>query len=185
MEVGREPDSVVLVPTDLADIPLLDFVVLVRSLTRAPVLAGLSDGYDAASLGSLIEHGIAATVTLPVTPSRLAAAAAAAHHPPAPEPVVLRCGSLELDEGQHRVRWRGNDVRLSPKEFDILRHVMAAHPTLVTVQQLVGHFEHGDDDRAARVRVAVRRVRAKLHAAAPHHPSPLVNVHSLGYRLEP
>ena len=185
MEIVREPASVVLVPTDLADVALIDFVDLVRSLTRSPVLVGLVDGYDAASLAPLAQHGVAATVTLPVTPLRLAQAAFAAQPAPPPEPVVLRCGGLELDDAQHRVRWHGSEVLLSPKEFDLLRHLMAAHPSLVTVQELVGHFEHGAEDRAMRLRVAIRRVRSKLHTAAPRHAAPVVTVHGIGYRLQP
>lgn len=183
VEVAREPSSVVLVPTSLADMPILDFVDVVRSLAHSPVLVGVGHGVDASAVSALFDHGATGTVALPLTPSRLAHAVDSTR-PRDPGPAApVECGHLRLHPAEHRVTWRDIEVKLGPKEFEVLQYLMEAHPRVVSLSELVGEFEAGSPDHAMRIRVAVGRLRAKFMAAGAS--APIETLHRVGYRLTP
>lgn len=183
LEIGKDPDSVVLVPTDMRDMPLLEFVDVVRSLTHVPVIAGLTLGCESEVVSDLFDHGVARTVSLPVTPTRLAEAVIATRAPERAEQLVHRVGNLTLDEVQHRVTWHGDEVRLGRKDFEILRYLIMAHPRAVPLRELVHEFEDDTHEHSIRVRVAVGRMRARFADAAPRRDAPIETVHRIGYRL--
>ena len=76
---------------------------------------------------------------------------------------VLECGTLALDDAAHRVTWNGSTVRLTPKEFDLLKELMRYPDKVVShahlMEQIWGHV-HSDD--TAYLRVYIQRLRRKL-----------------------
>lgn len=183
-EVGKDPDAIVLVPTDLAEMPAVDFVDLVSALARVPVVAGVVPGCPLMTLQELLAHGVAGTVALPCTPGSLARAVHSVPERAAPD-AVLECGALRLDRLGHRVTWHGRDVRLAPKEFEILGCLIESFPGVVPLDLLVGEFEHGVTDKHMRVRSAITRMRSRFTTAVDGRPSPIETVHRIGYRINP
>lgn len=181
-EVSKDPDAIILVPTDLAEMPAVEFVDLVAALAHVPVIVGIAPGCPPATLRELLEHGVASTVGLPCTPASLARAI---HSVPERqlESAPLECGALTLDPSEHRVTWHGSDVRLAPKEFEILRYLLDSHPGVVSLDVLVREFEHGATDKHMRVRSAITRMRSRFTALVPERPSPIETVHKIGYRI--
>ena len=182
-EISRDPDAVVIVPTDLDEMPPAAFVALLAAMTRVRVIGGIAPGCSAEDLRDLLESGVDTTLRLPLRPATLAQALTAVQVQTAGTEHVLRCGDLVLDSREHRVVWRGRDVHLAPKEFEILRHLMQAHPGVVTIDRLVSTFERGDESRAIRVRSAVTRLRARFAESDPHAAGVVETVHRIGYRL--
>lgn len=93
------------------------------------------------------------------------------------------CGDLDIDSELRRALRGGQEISLTPREFDLLAH-LARHPDRVfTRSQLLNAiwgprfegFEH-------TVNSHINRLRAKLEAD-PRHPTRLVTVWGCGYRL--
>lgn len=92
-------------------------------------------------------------------------------------------GDVELDSDARKVVCKGKNVDLSPKEFMLLKTMMAnAGKTLSTEQllnQVWGYDFSGD---AKTVAVHMRWLRQKLEAD-PKRPAMLETVHRSGYRF--
>jgi two-component system KDP operon response regulator KdpE len=100
----------------------------------------------------------------------------------APEP-VFRVGSLEVDLVRRLVRVGGAEVRLSPKQYQLLQVLVAHAGKVVTHRQLLGEVwgaAHRDD--VQYLRVFVQKLRRQLEAD-PARPVYLLTELGVGYRL--
>jgi two-component system, OmpR family, response regulator len=93
----------------------------------------------------------------------------------------LRYRDLELDEDRHQV-WRdGEEVRLSPTEFRLLRYLMLNAERVLSKQQILDHvwqYDFNGDDNV--VETYISYLRRKVDAGRP----PLIRtVRSFGYTL--
>jgi DNA-binding response OmpR family regulator len=92
----------------------------------------------------------------------------------------LRHGPLELDRTRHTVRWDGQGVHLTAKEFALLQALLEADGRVLTRQALLATvWGYSYTEGTRTVDVHMRRLREKLPGLAPR----LVTVKSLGYRL--
>jgi DNA-binding response OmpR family regulator len=92
----------------------------------------------------------------------------------------LRHGALEVDRTRHTVRWEGETVHLTAKEFALLVALLEADGRVLSRRSLlesVWGYTYTEGTRT--VDVHVRRLREKLPGLAPA----LITVKSLGYRL--
>jgi DNA-binding response OmpR family regulator len=103
----------------------------------------------------------------------------------APQRHVMAFGDLEIDGPRREVRKRGEPVRLTRKEFDLL-YLLASQPgTTFTRSQLMEEvWDFAWDGDTATVTVHIRRLRAKIEAV-PSNPIHLLTVWGVGYRFEP
>ena len=93
-------------------------------------------------------------------------------------PIVL--GPLEIDGARHTVRWEGQAVHLTAKEFALLVALVEARGRVLSRQALleqVWGYSYAEGTRT--VDVHVRRLREKLPGIAGR----LTTVKSLGYRM--
>jgi DNA-binding response OmpR family regulator len=97
----------------------------------------------------------------------------------------LRYGDLEIDGDRREARLRGEPVRLTRKEFDLLHH-LASRPgvTLTRTQLLEDVWDFAWDGDSSTVTVHVRRLREKIEDD-PSAPTRIVTVWGVGYRFEP
>ncbi len=97
--------------------------------------------------------------------------------------VPVRVGDLEIDLADRAVRRGGEEVHLTPIEFDLLAK-LAEHPgRLVTQRQLLQQvWGPSYEDETHYLRVHFAHVRAKLEAD-PSNPQYLVTEPGIGYRL--
>jgi DNA-binding response OmpR family regulator len=98
----------------------------------------------------------------------------------APDDVaVLRLGDIEADPGTRRVQRAGEQVHLTPIEFDLLQ-VLGARPGVVfTREQLLSEvWGYRDANGARTVDSHVRSLRQKLGAGV------IRTVHGVGYAAE-
>lgn len=97
----------------------------------------------------------------------------------------LICDPLILYPQQHRILLNDKEVKLSPKEFDLL-HFFMQRPGRVfgrqTLLRQVWGYDHPDDSRT--VDTHIQRLRAKIEAD-PTQPQLLQTVRGFGYRLVP
>ena len=97
----------------------------------------------------------------------------------------LAYGDLEID-GDRREAWiRGDPVRLTRKEFDLLYHLACRPGVALTRTQLLEEvWDFAWDGDSATVTVHIRRLREKIEAD-PSRPTRIVTVWGVGYRFEP
>ena len=92
----------------------------------------------------------------------------------------LSLGALEVDRERHVVKWEGQPVYLTAKEFSLLVALLEAKGRVLSRQNLledVWGYTYAEGMRT--VDVHVRRLREKLPGLAGR----IVTVKSLGYRL--
>ncbi|MEJ8305745.1 response regulator transcription factor [Saccharibacillus sacchari] len=99
------------------------------------------------------------------------------------EPKLLTAGDLVVDPDNFSVRKRGEEVRLTAKEFQILK-LMLQHPSRVYTKAMlyeqVWNEEYYNDDNA--INVHMRRLREKIEDD-PSNPRYIVTLWGIGYRL--
>ena len=97
--------------------------------------------------------------------------------------VPVRTGDLEIDLADRSVRRAGEEVHLTPIEFDLLGQ-LAQHPgRLVTHRQLLQEvWGPGYEDETHYLRVHFAHVRAKIEPD-PSNPTYVITEPGIGYRL--
>jgi len=101
---------------------------------------------------------------------------------PARLPPVLRCGPLALDPGRHLCEYDGTRLELTPREFALLRYLMAHPGAVLSRSELLEHV-WGEYDAADHnvVEVYVSSLRRKIDP--PGSASAIETVRGVGYRL--
>jgi two-component system KDP operon response regulator KdpE len=94
---------------------------------------------------------------------------------------VLRVGELEVDLVRRTVTVSGRSVKLSPKEYELLR-LLAHHAGKVLTHEFLLAALWATPVDANYLRIYVRQLRAKIEPD-PKHPQYIVTQSSIGYRL--
>jgi two-component system response regulator ResD len=182
-----EPDLVLL---DLM-LPRVDgyevFRVLRERGTVMPVIMLTARGEETDRIVGL-EFGADDYVTKPFSPREVVARVRAVLRRTAPHadaPSALTFDGLEIDTGRREVVVRGEAVRLTRKEFDLLLY-LASSPgvTFSRTQLLEDVWDFAWDGDPQTVTVHVRRLREKIEDD-PSSPRRLLTVWGVGYRFEP
>jgi two-component system KDP operon response regulator KdpE len=97
------------------------------------------------------------------------------------ETPVFRAAGLEVDLVRRIVAVRGRTVKLSPREYDILR-LMVKHAGKVLTHKLIQDAVWGREVGVQYVRIYVRALRLKLEAIADR-PEYILTELGVGYRL--
>ncbi len=161
----------------------------IREESAVPVVIVTALGAEADKVRGLAEGAddyVTKPLSFPELVARVAAALRRARGPAsraAPADRVLEPAGMRIDGRAHRVEVDGREVRLTPTEFRLLRHLAERPGVLV---------EHGDllaavwgpayrDDHHL-LRETVRTVRARLAAVAPGRRF-IETQYGLGYRF--
>jgi two-component system KDP operon response regulator KdpE len=94
---------------------------------------------------------------------------------------VFRAGNLSVDLVRRVVRVAERDVKLSPKEYELLR-VLVQHAGKVLIHKFLLKELWDDPTDAQYLRVLVRQLRQKIEAD-PERPQFVLTETGIGYRL--
>lgn len=96
----------------------------------------------------------------------------------------LAVGDFQIDRQKHRVEVRGREIRLSPKEFELLSY-MAQRPGRVLTHRVLLRAIWGAHavEQPESLRVLVAQLRKKIEPDA--EPRYVVNEPWIGYRFQP
>ena len=97
------------------------------------------------------------------------------------EKPLFQAGDLSIDLVRRIVTVRSSEVKLSPREFDVLR-LMAAHAGKVLTHRFMLKEIWGDDADVQYLRVYIRALRQKIEAD-PERPTHILTETGVGYRL--
>ncbi len=178
------PDLVI---TDLS-MPNMDGVELTKAIRRlgnTPIIVLSVREQDAAKVTAL-DSGADDYVTKPFsTPELLARVRAQLRRRPEdPAPSQIMEGVFSIDTGAHRVVVRGEEVHLTPKEFELLL-VFARNADRVLTHKLLLKAIWGPAGAAQPeyLRVLVAQLRKKIDR--PDAPSHVQSEPWVGYRFQP
>jgi len=104
-------------------------------------------------------------------------------HPDAAADPVVKLAELEVDLASRLVRISGEEVHLTPIEFDLLRVLAENQGRLVTQRQLLhAVWGPGYETETHYLRVHIAHIRAKIEpeASNSHY---LITEPGVGYRL--
>ncbi|WP_240230513.1 response regulator transcription factor [Devosia lacusdianchii] len=97
------------------------------------------------------------------------------------EKALFQTGELSVDLVKRIVRVGGKEVKLSPKEYDILRILVQHAGKVLTHQHLLNQVWNGSTD-VQYLRVYVRQLRQKIERT-PDQPQYIMTETGVGYRL--
>ena len=179
-----KPDLVIL-DLGLPDLDGLDVIRQLRATSAVPIIV-LSVRNDEAGKVAALDNGADDYVTKPFGVEEMLARIRTAlrhrlqeqgHGP------VFQNGDLSIDFLQRSVKLRGTELRLSRREYDLLRFLAEHAGKVITHQQLLtavwGEAHRNDVEY---LRVYVRQLRQKLEDD-PQQPVYLQTEPGVGYRL--
>jgi len=177
------PDAVVL-DLGLPDLPGLEVLKRLREWSQVPVLvltvrAAESDKVDA------LDAGADDYLTKPFGSAEIAARLRAIMRRASDgeEATVIRFGNIELDLAARLVRRSGAEVRLTAKEYAMLRLLALHRGKVVTHGQMLRElWGPKSEENTHYLRVHMTHIRQKLEEE-PHKPRHLRTESGIGYRL--
>ena len=101
----------------------------------------------------------------------------------APSPSSIRLGLLEIDFVSYTALRNGRTVEMTPREFEVLKHLWENRNKTVTRDSLLTAVWGYDEPLSTRtVDNFIVKLRQKLESD-PAHPRIILTVHGTGYRL--
>ena len=97
------------------------------------------------------------------------------------EKPLFKSGDLTLDLVRRVVTVRGLEVKLTPREYDLLR-LLVSHAGKVLTHKFLLHEVWGGEGDVQYLRIYIRTLRQKLEAD-PEQPSLILTEQGVGYRL--
>ena len=179
----QNPDMVIL-DLGLPDIQGLELLRTIRARNEGIPIVVLSSRGDEAGKVQSLDLGADDYVTKPFGMDELLARMRAALRHQLQvhgERPIFRVGDLSVDLVRRIVKVRDQEVKLSPKEYDLLRVLVQHAGKVLTHKFLLGELWDSLTD-AQYLRVYVRQLRQKIEAD-PERPQYVLTETGIGYRL--
>lgn len=184
LEVLAEKPSLVILDLGLPDMDGLDVLRTIRARQEALPIVVLSSRGDEAGKVAALDLGADDYVTKPFGMNELFARMRAAlrhqlqSHGERP---VFKVGDLSVDLVRRIVKVADREVKLSPKEYDLLR-LLVQHAGKVLTHKFLLHELWDESVDTQYLRVYVRQLRRKIEND-PERPQYIQTETGIGYRL--
>lgn len=184
-QIRRSSPDLVILDLGLPDMSGLDLIRTIRAGGSSLPILVLSSRSDERGKVEALDLGADDYVTKPFGTAELfARIRAALRHrlQQQGEQPVFRGGDLSVDLVRRIVRVRGAEVKLSPKEYDILHMLVANAGKVLTHRMLMNEVWGGETD-VQYLRIYIRQLRHKIEAD-PERPRHILTETGVGYRLQ-
>jgi two-component system KDP operon response regulator KdpE len=182
--VSKEEPAAVLLDLQLPDMDGILVISELRRWTRVPIIVISSRSTEESKVQAL-DLGATDYITKPFSVAEMHARLRAAlrdHRLPSEEESFYADAGLEVDLANRTVRLDGKPVKLSRREFDLLRlFVIHAGALLVHARILTEIWGPDLGGEVGYLRVFVNRLRKKIERN-PQKPERLITELGLGYR---
>jgi two-component system KDP operon response regulator KdpE len=179
----QAPDGVIL-DLGLPDLDGTDVIRRLREWSRVPILV-LSVREGEEDKIAALDAGADDYLTKPFSGRELLARVRAIlrRTQTTSEPAIVRIGDIEIDQAARVVRRAGAEVKLTAKEYALLRLLVQHRGKVVTHRQILRElWGPGAEENTHYLRVHMAHLRQKLEAD-PHAPAHLKTDAGIGYRL--
>jgi two-component system, OmpR family, KDP operon response regulator KdpE len=183
--LAQKPDLVIL-DLGLPDIQGLDLLPMIRGRNEGVPIVVLSSRGDEVGKVQALDLGADDYITKPFGMDELLARMRAALRHQLQvhgERPVFRTGDLSVDLVRRIVKVGDKEVKLSPKEYELLRALVQHAGKVLTHKFLLGELWDDVTD-AQYLRVYVRQLRQKIETD-PERPHYILTETGIGYRLRP
>jgi len=183
-EVRQEKPDLILLDLGLPDMPGHDLLARWREEGLELPVVILSSRTDETGIVKALELGADDYVTKPFGMKELVARIRVALRHKLQqqgEKPIFQTGELSVDLVKRIVKVGDKEVKLSPKEYDILRILVQHSGKVLTHQYLLDQVWGGSTD-VQYLRVYVRQLRQKIERT-PDHPEYITTETGVGYRL--
>jgi two-component system KDP operon response regulator KdpE len=185
MALAAEHDIMILDP----NLPDMDGTEIIRRLrdkeSLIPIVV-LSGCIDERAKVRALDLGANDYVVKPFGVDELMARLRAAHRhrlQQAGETPIWKTGDLTVDLVHRHVAMKGRKIRLSAREFNLLR-LLVAHAGKVLTHQFILRQIWGGDTDVQYIRIYIRALRQKIEPY-PDQPQYILTEIGVGYRLRP
>lgn len=186
MTISQTPDIIIL-DLGLPDISGIEVIKKIREWSKTPIIV-LSVRSDDSDKIAAFDCGANDYVTKPFSIGELMARIRASLrdnlHKSDIEP-IFTAGDLKVDLLKHEVTVRDKRIKLSPKEYTLLRILITNAGRVITHKQLIKEVwgEAYNDSDNQYLRIYIRQLRQKLEIDRKHDQY-IHNEQGIGYRLE-
>jgi len=180
----RKSADLIVLDLGLPDIDGLDVIQRIRASGSDLPIIVLSSRGDEASKVAALDLGADDYVTKPFGIDELLARIRAAQRhrlQQQGERPLFRSGDLIVDLVRRIVTVRGEEVKFSPREYDLLR-LLVAHAGKVLTHKMILREVWGGDTDVQYLRIYIRALRQKIEAD-PERPQQILTETGVGYRL--
>ena len=180
----RGGTDLIVLDLGLPDIDGLEVIRRIREARSAVPIVVLSSRGDEAAKVEALDLGADDYVTKPFGIDELLARIRAAlrhrlqsqgEHP------VFRSGDLTVDLVRRIVTVRGQEVKFSPREYEVLR-LLVQHAGKVLTHRMILREVWGGDTDVQYLRIYIRALRQKIEPD-PERPTHILTETGVGYRL--
>ncbi len=183
--IAAETPDIVLLDLGLPDGDGKDVISRVREWSEVPIIVLSAREREAEKIESL-DLGADDYVNKPFNVGELMARMRTAQRhriQRKAEVPILRVGDLEIDSVRHRATRAGNEIRLTPKEFELLSFLARHAGRVLTHKQVLAAVwgpAHTEDTQYLRVYIG--QLRQKIEAR-PDDPKIILTEPGIGYRI--
>jgi two-component system KDP operon response regulator KdpE len=185
LELLATPPDLIILDLGLPDMQGHDLLQAIRARNESVPIVVLSSRGDEAGKVQALDLGADDYVTKPFGMEELLARMRAALRHQLQtlgERPIFRVGELSVDLVRRIVKSGDKEVKLSPKEYDLLRVLVQHAGKVLTHKFLLGELWDNLTD-AQYLRVYVRQLRQKIEAD-PERPQYVLTETGVGYRLK-
>ncbi len=179
------PCDLILLDLGLPDMDGKDVIARVREWSEMPIIVLSARDQEAEKVAAL-DLGANDFVNKPVGIDELLARIRASlrnRARRATQAPVFRSGDLEINLAARRVKVEGEEMRLTPREYDLLKALARQAGMVLTHAQIIASVWGPDAAvEAQHVRVLMAQLRNKIEAD-PSNPRLLLTETGVGYRL--
>jgi two-component system KDP operon response regulator KdpE len=184
-KMAADPFDVLILDLGLPDMDGKEVIARIREWSDAPIIVLSARDLESEKIDAL-DRGADDFVNKPVGVGELLARVRASlrgRERRFMSQAVFRAGDLEVDFAARRVRIEGEDVRLTPREYDLLRTLARHAGRVVTHRQVISAvWGPGAQVDAQFVRVLVGQLRQKVEVESSS-PRNVLTEPGVGYRL--
>jgi len=184
-QLSKQVPDLVILDLAMPEMSGLEVCRRVREFSTVPIIILSAKGSESDKVAAL-DLGADDYVTKPFGMDELLARARAVlRRLSTTNDRVLSVGDVTIDIDEHRVVVGGKEIRLTPKEFDVLKYLVNNAGKVVThraLLQAVWGWE--STDQTEYLRVFINQLRRKIEMDASH-PRYIITEPWVGYRFVP
>jgi two-component system KDP operon response regulator KdpE len=186
-EIAKEMPDLIILDLAMPALSGLDVCRRIREYSSVPIIVLSAKGSEADKVAAL-DIGADDYVTKPFAMNELMARVRAVMRRAAAsenDSHVMNAGDLSIDLDERRVVVAGKEIKLTPKEFEVLKYLVSNTGKVITHRALLqAVWGSESSEQTEYVRVFINQLRRKIEPD-PQHPKYILTEPWVGYRFVP